>query len=425
MVNSIYFVFSTYFWFGIYSVPTTSSDAVLCVTATLSIVGGITVFIVYGLLASDVEILIEKYMLKVVSAQSFTADELAIVHSLSHQKTPLDSSGTTDESPSPSTFSPLLSSDSRLNMASHIDEHIAKHLLLVRVLTLEDVSLVYYHVRMNLTVAFAVLLVLGTLFYEFYDDNKDLSLSLNYALSAVYRLGYSNDDDDSFSQMVSAALMLCGSMLFSVLGISIIREFSLKTKDIRYFHTLLDGVLCVLLAALTTAMFVETYDFTRIHSAAFAIDIMIGYGGSVPASEDLWSYWLLDAYTLAAVPLFAAYVSHVEVELDVGDFSGYMDNAISVYFTEEDLTLLALFEQRHNKTNAFGLYELHVLLILRLKEMSNMTQLLHSLNEEYHYALSHGMVPSVKTCTPAELELETGMGEESDCYPLLPEICRR
>jgi hypothetical protein len=202
--------------------------------------------------------------------------------------------------------------------------------------------------------------------------------------------------------------MLCGSVLFSILNIAIIREFSLKTKDIRYFHTWLDGVLCLLLMVLTTILFSENYGNTRIDSAELAVGIMVGMGGTLPSSQVAWSYWLVDMYTIAAVPLFAAYVSHVEVELDIGDSSGYMDSAIANYFSPEDLQLLSIFDKTHSKTTAFGLYELHVLLILRFREMANMDDLVRNVNEEFSIAVSNGLVPNMESRRARAASLDIG-----------------
>lgn len=188
-INSLYFVAATYWWWGIYSLPTDSSDIVFAIASTSAIIGGISVFVLYGLISSDVEILIEKYILKTVALQAFTSEELGIVHNLMNNKSRSNmprgsiggsssvSASSSCESAATGALSPIapLSIPLANSNMSELDEHMVKHILLGRVLTIDDISIVYYHMRIQLLITLAVLLVLSSIFYRYYDDSGDWS----------------------------------------------------------------------------------------------------------------------------------------------------------------------------------------------------------------------------------------------------------
>jgi len=200
------------------------------------------------------------------------------------------------------------------------------------------------------------------------------------------------------------------SLVFNVLIVTVTREYSLKNPQIRYLHIAIDAALCVVLLVLATLLFMFAFDWTYMNSSIFALNIMIGYGGVVPSGEAPWSYWMLDLYTILSMPLFTALVSHLEVELDVGDSLGYLTDALNNSFNKDDMALVEVFEDFHNhvysnldcqsrdsrqNNNVYGMYELHVLLVLRLKDMnvSDLNVMLNSVRTQYKEALAAGIEP--------------------------------
>lgn len=262
-------------------------------TATLAVIGGVAVYTLFALWSCDIEKWIEKYLLRTASQKPFTAVELGIVQKLHtlHTNAAVRQSNVQ-----------MMGVDIGHSVEGTTEDVLSdvllKKLLLLRILSMEDVSHIYYFVRWALAAAFALAFLLGLLFYKYYDSVSYVSLAVNYTISAFYRLGYSNADIDGFSQMMSSFIMLLGCVLFNVLTVTLTREYSLKSVDIRYFHIAVDSVVCLLLLVLATLMFMYAYDWTYWSSSLFAIDIMIGYGGSVPSSEEAWTYWMLDLYSI-------------------------------------------------------------------------------------------------------------------------------
>ena len=393
-------------------------------TATLAVIGGVAVYTLFALWSCDIEKWIEKYLLRTASQKPFTEVELGIVQKLNtlHTNSAVRQANVQmmglDVQSVEGTTEDVLS------------DELLKKLLLLRILSLEDVSHIYYFVRWAITVGFLLCFVIGLLFYKYYDNSGYVSLAINYTVSALYRLGYSNDDIDGFSQMMSSVIMLLGCVLFNTLTVTLTREYSLKSVDIRYFHIAVDAVVCLVLLILATLMFMYAYDWTYWSSSLFAIDIMVGYGGSVPTSEEAWTYWMLDLYSIIrlvtlmytialifyrmsdSMPLFTALLSHLEVELDVGDSLGYLTDALNHSFNKNDMALVEIFEDFHNHVycnldksrkdsrttnNVYGTYELHVLLVLRMKDMkeSDMNAMLNVVRSEYKDALVRGLTPVV------------------------------
>lgn len=197
---------------------------------------------------------------------------------------------------------------------------------------------------------------------------------------------------------MSIVFMLCGWICFGVITVSVTREFSLQAAGVRLNHTILLGSLCVALLALMTYLSVLNYDYETIDGFTLAVKIMIAQGGTIPGYSNVWDYWLADIYSIVAIPLFLFFMAHLEAEVDIGDSTGYMDNAIRTYFSEEDMGFLAIFDQAHrDKSNAAGLFQLHALLILRFRELHNMQQLVDNVNAEFGYAIKHGLVPNTSS----------------------------
>ena len=204
------------------------------------------IIFLYAYLASEVEIYIEKYLLKSVALQSFTPTEMTAVRQLNNSSEP--ESLTYEE---------------------------VKYIILNRIKSI-DISTIYGVIRSWLPLFYFIFMLIGWLFYKFYNDDVSWAMALNYTLSSYYKLGYSSpSDDDVLVKIFSTIFMLIGTFLFLILTVSIIREFSLQPSDIRKFHSIWIGGLVLLFVFVCSVSFSYSYNWNYMESLYFSICVMV------------------------------------------------------------------------------------------------------------------------------------------------------
>ena len=109
----------------------------------------------------------------------------------------------------------------------------------------------------------------------------------------------------------------------------------------------------------------------------------MGLGFDKLNNESDISFWILDLYTLVSVPLFAIFISHLALEIDILDQEAYTGKLVREVFNRQDLKLLEIFDNNDTSSyiDGYGTKEYYLLLIIRLKDVN--IQLMEIVNNEY------------------------------------------
>eukprot|EP00597_Dinobryon_sp_UTEXLB2267_P007613 CAMPEP_0170097172 /NCGR_PEP_ID=MMETSP0019_2-20121128/29063_1 /TAXON_ID=98059 /ORGANISM="Dinobryon sp., Strain UTEXLB2267" /LENGTH=141 /DNA_ID=CAMNT_0010319383 /DNA_START=1024 /DNA_END=1446 /DNA_ORIENTATION=- len=112
------------------------------------------------------------------------------------------------------------------------------------------------------------------------------------------------------------------------------------------------------------------------------MSVMVDMGFEKLNDESNLSYWILDAYSIVSVPLFAIFISHLALEIDVSDQESYIKKLIREVFNQQDMKLMEIFDATWSvEKHGYGLKEFNLLLILRLQDMH--TQLSKIVNDQF------------------------------------------
>lgn len=327
--HSIYFSVSNMWAWGIHGVKIQgTSNVEYFVIATYTVIGVVQVVFLNALIYSEIEVHLEEHMLRQVTNTPMKEYEFRALQQ-------------------------LLRNDNRDELTE-----LEVKLFVIGRLKNQDLSIPYFQVRAVLPLVFIFFVAIGGLFWGYYNNAGEASFAINYALSAGYRLGMSNDDTDIFSIYFSIVYMIVFTFAFSALFVSTLREFSLYVSRVRRTHTIVMGVMTTLLFVgasiwmyFTLTEDQQEFDDSPAGSLYLAFSLMVGLGwqfNDFPGNFGVWELLIMDVYIFIINPLFAIFIAHMAAEIDVGDQRHYMVRAVRTLFNAEDKHLLRIFDEQWN-----------------------------------------------------------------------------
>lgn len=167
IINSFYNSVSSMWAWGIYSLPLNLSDGEYILASFYNFFGMILVFFFYSYTASEIDVLIEKYILTNAAMEPFSEHEWVYLKQRRHLN-------------GVSELSTEALGDSQEQLLNYEE---VKEVILRRVRDV-DVSCVYRMIRSWLPLFYFAFVLLALFFYKYYGDSESWSIALNCTLSS-------------------------------------------------------------------------------------------------------------------------------------------------------------------------------------------------------------------------------------------------